>query len=116
MIKKSATFFLLASAAAIITTWTAGGVSVVAQVAATVQPDLTGQWQLNRDLSDDAQEKLQNMGGSGRVRRQRRWRASGARTVGRGDPDRANQVRLDAGRSEGRPDGTRRTRANAAHA
>src|SRR5262249_13767944 len=63
MIKKSATFFLRASAVAVITTWTAAGVSVVAEVAATVGPDLTGQWQLNPDLSDDAREKLQSMGG-----------------------------------------------------
>ena len=65
MIKKSATFFLLASAVAVITAWSAGGVFVVARVAAKVRPDLTGQWQLNRDLSDDSQEKLQNMGGGG---------------------------------------------------
>src|SRR5262249_12362554 len=65
MIKKSATFFLLASAVAVITAWAAGGASFVAQADATVRPDLTGQWQLNRDLSDDAQEKLQNMGGGG---------------------------------------------------
>jgi hypothetical protein len=63
MIKKGATFFLLSSAAAVITAWAAGGVSVVAQVAATVRPDLTGQWQLNRDLSDDAREKLKSMAG-----------------------------------------------------
>src|SRR5215510_9011992 len=65
MVKKSATFFLLSSAVAVITAWAAGGVSVGAQVAATVRPNLTGQWQLNRDLSDNAREKLQNMGGSG---------------------------------------------------
>src|SRR5262245_58698959 len=65
MIKKSATFFLLAFAVAVITAWSAGGVFVVARVAAKVRPDLTGQWQLNRDLSDDSQEKLQNMGGGG---------------------------------------------------
>jgi hypothetical protein len=65
MIKKSATFFLLSSAVAVITAWAAEGVSVVAQVATIVRPDLTGQWQLNRDLSDDAREKLQSMGGGG---------------------------------------------------
>lgn len=63
MIKKGSTFFLVAAAA--VTTWAAGSVSVAAQTAATARPDLTGQWQLNSDLSDDTQEKLPNTGGRG---------------------------------------------------
>lgn len=63
MINKSSTFFLVAAAA--ITAWAAGGFSIAAQARATARPELTGQWQLNRDLSDDAREKLQDMGVGG---------------------------------------------------
>lgn len=65
MIKKRSTFFLVASAAVVITAW-APGVFVAAQATATARPDLTGHWQLNRDLSDDAQEKFQSMGDGAR--------------------------------------------------
>jgi Spy/CpxP family protein refolding chaperone len=65
MIKKRSTFPRLACAAAVIAVLTAAGVSVAAQAGAPLRPDLTGQWQLNRDLSDDAREKLQSMGGGG---------------------------------------------------
>lgn len=66
MIQKSSTFPLLVCGAAIITACAAAGVTFAAQAGAPRRPDLTGQWQLNSDLSDDAREKLQSMGhGSG---------------------------------------------------
>jgi hypothetical protein len=52
MIKKSSTFPLLVA----VTTM---------MIAAAGRPDLTGQWQLNRELSDDAQAKFASMGGGG---------------------------------------------------
>jgi len=58
MIQKSSTFALLAFVAAVIT-------AVAAQTNAPVRPDLSGAWQLNGDLSDDPQAKLQSMGGGG---------------------------------------------------
>ncbi len=63
MVNKSSTFFLVAAAA--ITAWAARGVSVAAQARAIARPDLTGQWQLNSDLSENTQEKLQSMAGGG---------------------------------------------------
>jgi hypothetical protein len=39
----------MASAAAAITAWAAGGASVAAQAAATARPDLTGQWPPSAD-------------------------------------------------------------------
>ncbi|MPZ18484.1 MAG: hypothetical protein GEV06_11305 [Luteitalea sp.] len=65
MIQTRITRALLACVAAVITAWAAAGVSVAAQAATPGRPDLTGQWQLNKDLSDDAQEKLQSRGGAG---------------------------------------------------
>lgn len=133
MTQKSSTFPVLMCGAVIITACAAAGVSFAAQSGAPRRPDLTGQWQLNPYLSDDAREKLQSMdhgsgdtdrGGHGlrpsrRVRRHLRqhlrWRASGARTVGGCPSERANQVRPHAGRSDGRHNGTKRTRANPAH-
>lgn len=38
---------------------------VVTQERESLRPDLSGRWQLNRDLSEDAREKLQSMGGGG---------------------------------------------------
>jgi hypothetical protein len=48
----------LVSVAVIITACAASGVTVAAQASAPRRLDLTGQWQLNRDLSDDTREKL----------------------------------------------------------
>jgi hypothetical protein len=59
MIKKSSTFPLLAT---VVTAW---GVAAISATAQTSRPDLTGQWQLNRDLSDDAQGKFASIGGGG---------------------------------------------------
>lgn len=61
MIKTISTLVVVATAA--ITAWAAPGLSAAAQTDTTVRPDLTGEWQLNPELSEDAQEKLQNMGG-----------------------------------------------------
>ena len=59
MVKKySALFTWALIASAVITTATAG---VTAQDRAVGRPDLSGSWQLNRELSDDAKAKLQGM-------------------------------------------------------
>src|SRR6266545_2933471 len=63
MIRKVSTFFLVASAA--ITAWAAGGASAAAQAGGPARSGLTGQWQLNRKLSEDALEKLRSAGGEG---------------------------------------------------
>ncbi|MPY89628.1 MAG: hypothetical protein GEU99_17100 [Luteitalea sp.] len=65
MIQTRITRALLACMAPVITAWAAAGVSVAAEADVPGQPDLTGQWQLNRNLSDDAKEKLQSMGDMG---------------------------------------------------
>lgn len=66
MTQKSSSLPLFVCVAAIITACVGAGVTFAAQAGAPRRPDLTGQWQLNRDLSDDAREKLQAMhGGSG---------------------------------------------------
>jgi hypothetical protein len=62
MIQKSSTVALFAGAAAVIALFATAGVSVSAQAGATRRPDLGGHWQLNRELSDDAREKLKSMG------------------------------------------------------
>jgi hypothetical protein len=59
MIKKSSTFPLLA---AVVTAW---GVAAISATAQSSRPDLTGEWQLNRGLSEDAQAKFSSMGGGG---------------------------------------------------
>jgi hypothetical protein len=41
-------------------------VHVTAQERAAIGPDLSGRWQLNRELSEDAQDKLKSMRGGGR--------------------------------------------------
>lgn len=61
MIRKSSTFRLLA---AVMTTWMVAGIPATAQAGAG-RPDLTGQWQFNRRLSDDVQSKFGSMGGGG---------------------------------------------------
>jgi hypothetical protein len=63
MIKKTYTFFL--TAAAVITAWAAGGGSAAAQAGGPSRPGLTGKWQLNPKLSEDALEKLRSVGGEG---------------------------------------------------
>ncbi len=60
MIQKSLTFPLLACVVAVGAT---AGVCVAAQTNMPVRPNLSGTWQLNRNLSEDAQEKMQRMGG-----------------------------------------------------
>lgn len=65
MIQKSSTCPVSACLAAVITAWAAVGVSVGAQTNTPVRPNLSGAWQLNRDLSEDAQRKLQSMGDGG---------------------------------------------------
>ena len=64
MIKKIATFLVVA-AAAVITAWAAGSGSAATQAVTTARPNLTEQWQLNPNLSEDAEEKLQSMGNGG---------------------------------------------------
>ena len=59
MIKKSSTFPLLV---AVMTTWVVKGIPATAQAGAG-RPDLTGQWQFNRSLSDDVQAKFGSMEG-----------------------------------------------------
>lgn len=61
MSKKSSGFHRLMAVAAAMTI----GTSAFAQAGGAGRPDLTGQWQLNRDLSDDAQAKFASMGGGG---------------------------------------------------
>lgn len=65
MIKKISIFPLLAAAAALMTAWIVAGTSLTAQSGAAGRPDLTGQWQLNRDLSEDAQAKFGGIAGGG---------------------------------------------------
>jgi hypothetical protein len=62
MNNKSSIFPLLA---ALVTAWAIAGIPAAAQAGAAGRPDLTGQWQLNRDSSDDAQAKFAGMGGGG---------------------------------------------------
>jgi len=57
VIKKSSTFPFFV---ALLTAWSVVAVSATAQA---VRPDLTGEWQLNRDLSEDVQAKFAGMGG-----------------------------------------------------
>ena len=65
MIQKRLTFALVACVAAVVSAWAVAGISVAAQAGAAGRPDLSGQWQLNRDLSEDAQAKFASMGGGG---------------------------------------------------
>ena len=65
MIQKRLTFALVACVAAVVSAWAVAGISVAAQAGAADRPDLSGQWQLNRDLSEDAQAKFASMGGGG---------------------------------------------------
>lgn len=66
MIKKIFTFILLASAVVAMTAWAAESISLFSQAGEIAHPDLTGKWRLNRDLSDEAQKKLDEiMGGGG---------------------------------------------------
>ena len=56
----------LGGAAVVVSVFALTALSLAAQIGAPRRTDLTGQWQLNRDLSDDARDKLQSMGhGSG---------------------------------------------------
>jgi hypothetical protein len=64
MIKKSSTFPLFATVTIVMIALAVAGISV-AQTGAASHPDLTGHWQLNRDLSEDAQAKLAGMGAGG---------------------------------------------------
>ena len=61
----SSTFSPLAIAVVIVTGFATTGVNAAAQANARRQPDLTGEWQLNSDLSEDPQEKLQSMRAGG---------------------------------------------------
>src|SRR6516164_1586128 len=65
MIQKRLTFALVACVAAVVSAWAVAGISVAAQAGAAGRLDLSGQWQLNRDLSEDAQAKFASMGGGG---------------------------------------------------
>jgi len=65
MIQKSSSFALFAGVATVMIALAVAGISVVAQTGAAGRPDLTGHWQLNRDLSEDAQAKFAGMGGGG---------------------------------------------------
>jgi hypothetical protein len=65
MIQKRSTSVLVPFAAAVITASVATGVFESLQAAPAHSPDLSGQWQLNRDLSENPQDKLPNGGGSG---------------------------------------------------
>jgi hypothetical protein len=65
MLQKRSIFFLVASAAIVITVWVITPVSVAAQANAPARSDLAGDWQLNRDLSDNPQTKFESMGGEG---------------------------------------------------
>lgn len=61
MFRKISTFCLVASVAFAISAWAAGGAPLAAQTGAAGRPDLFGQWQLNRELSDTPG----SMGGGG---------------------------------------------------
>jgi hypothetical protein len=65
MTKKISTFPRLAAAAAVTSAWMIAGASFAAQANAQPRPDLSGHWQLNRDLSEDAFVKLLAIMGSG---------------------------------------------------
>src|SRR5260370_29601722 len=65
MIKKSSMFPQLPAVATIMLAWGVACISLAAQAGAAGRPDLTGEWQLNRDLSDNAQAKFASMGGGG---------------------------------------------------
>jgi hypothetical protein len=65
MIQKRSTFVLVVFAAAVIMASAATGVFGSLQAGPAHSTDLSGQWQLNHELSENPQDKLPNMGGSG---------------------------------------------------
>jgi hypothetical protein len=62
--RKRLTFPIVAVVATVMSGWVVAGKAVPAQ-AATARPDLTGEWQLNPNLSENAEQKIQDMHGEG---------------------------------------------------